>query len=131
METVTDFIFLGFKITMNGHCSHEIKRCFILGRKAMTNLGSILKSRDITLLIKVCVVKAVVFPIVMYEWVSWTVKKAEGERIDAFELGYLRRYLRVLWMARRSNQSILKEINREYPLKELILEWKFQYFDHL
>ena len=80
---------------------------------------------------KIQIVKAVVFPIVMYEWVSWTVKKAEGERIDAFELGYLRRYLRVLWMARRSNQSILKEINREYPLKELILEWKFQYFDHL
>ena len=80
---------------------------------------------------KIQIVKAVVFPIVMYEWVSWTVKKAEGERIDAFELGYLRRYLRVLWMARRSNQSILKEINREYSLKELILEWKFQYFDHL
>ena len=80
---------------------------------------------------KIQIVKAVVFPIVMYEWVSWTVKKAEGERIEAFELGYLRRYLRVLWMARRSNQSILKEINREYPLKELILEWKFQYFDHL
>ena len=112
METVTDFIFLGSKITADGDLSHEIKRCLLLGRKAMTNLARILKSREITLPVKVYLVKAVVFPVVMYVCESWTVKKAECRRIDAFEL-CSRRLLRVPWTARRSNQSILKEINSE------------------
>ena len=111
MKTMTDFIFLGSKITADGDCSHEIKRCLLLGRKAMTNLDSILKSKDITLPTKVCLVKAMVFPVVMYGCESWTVKKAERRRIDAFERWYWRRLLRDPWTARRSNQSILKEIN--------------------
>ena len=110
-ETVADFIFLGSKITADGDCSHEIKRRLLLGRKVMTNLDSILKSRDITLLTKVCLVKAMVFPVVMYGCESWTVKKAECQRIDAFEMWCWRRLLRVTWTARRSNQSILKEIS--------------------
>ena len=111
METIADFVFLGFKITADSDCSHEIKRCLLLGRKVMTNLDSILKSRDITLPTKICLVKAMVFPVVMYGCESWTVKKAERRRIDAFELWCWRRLLRVPWTARRSNQSILKEIN--------------------
>ena len=111
METVTDFIFLGYKITADGDCSHEIKRCLLLRRKVMTNLGSIFKSRDITLLTKVRLVKAMIFPVVMYGCESWTVKKAERRRIDAFELWCWRRLLRVPWTARRSNQSTLKEIS--------------------
>ena len=122
VETVTDFIFLGSKITADGGCSHEIKRLLLLGRKAMTNLDSILKSRDITLLTKVCIVKAMVFPVVMYGCASWTVKKAEWWRTDAFELWFCRRLLRVPWRARRSNQSILKEINPEYSLEGLMLK---------
>ena len=118
METVTDFIFLGSKITADGDCSQEIKRHLLLGRKAMPDLDSILKSRDITLLTKVQIVKAMVFPVVMYECESWTVKKAECQRIDAFELWCCRRLLRVPWIARRSNQSILKEINPEYHCKD-------------
>ena len=114
METVTDFIFLGSKITAGGDCSHEIKRCLLLGRKAMTNLDSILKSRDITLPTKVCLVKAMIFPVVMYGCENWTIKKAGCWRIDAFELWYWRRLLRVPWTARRSNQSILKGISLEY-----------------
>ena len=114
METVTDFIFLGSKIIADGDCSHEIKRDLHLGRKAMTNLDSILKSRDITLPTKVCLVKAMVFPVVMCGCESWTIKKAEHQRIDAFELWCWRRLLRVPWAARRSNQSILKEISPEY-----------------
>ena len=125
------FIFLGSKITADGDCSHEIKRCLLLGRKAMTSLDSILKSRDITLLTKVHLVKAIVFPIVMYGCESWTVKKAEHQRIDAFELWYWRRLLRVPWTARRSNQSILKEISPEYSLKGLMLKLKLQYLGHL
>ena len=113
METVTDFIFLGSKITADGDCSHEIKRCLLLGRKVMTNLDSLLKSRDITLPTKVCLVKATVFPVVMYGCESWTIKKAESQRIDAFELWCWRRLLRVPWTARRSNQSILQEISPE------------------
>ena len=131
METVTDFIFLGSKITADGDCSHEIKRCLLLGRKAMTNLDSILKSRDITLPTKVCLVKARVFPVVMYACESWTVKKAENQRIDAFELWCWRRLLRVPWTARRSNQSILKEISPGCSLEGLMLKLKFQYFVHL
>ena len=111
METVIDFILRGSKIPADGDCSHEIKRCFLLGRKVMTNLDNILKIRDITLPTKVCLVKAVVFPLVMYEWESWTIKKAEHQRIDAFELWCWRRLLTVPWTARRSNQSILKEIS--------------------
>ena len=130
METVTDFIFLGSKITADGDCSHEIK-CLLLGRKAMTNLDSILKSRDITLLTRICLVKAMVFPVVMYGCESWTIKKAECRRIDAFELGCWRRLLRVPWTARRSNQSILKEISPEYSLEGLVLKLKLQYFGHL
>ena len=126
VETVSDFIFGGSKITADGYCSHEIKRCLLLGRKVMTKLDSILKSRDITLPTKVCLVKAVVFPVVMYGCESWTVKKAERGRIDAFELWSWRRLLRVPWTARRSNQSLLKEINHEYSLKGLKL--KLQYF---
>ena len=129
MQTVTDFIFLGSKITEEGYFSHEIKRCLLLGRKAMTNLDSILKSRDITLPTKVCVVKARIFPVVTYGCESWTIKKTEHWRIDAFELWCWRRLLRVPWTARRSNQSILKEINREYSSEGLLL--KLQYFDHL
>ena len=131
METVTYFIFLGSKITTDGDCSHEIKRCLLLGRKAMTNLNSILKSRDITLPTKVRLVKAVVFPVVMYRCESWTIKKAEHQRIDAFELWCWRRLLRVLWTARRLNQSILKEISPEYSLEGLMLKLKCQYFGHL
>ena len=131
METVTDFIFLGSKITADGDCSHEIKRCFLLKRKAMTNLGNILKSRDITLPTKVHLVKAMVFPVVMYGCESWTIKKAEHGRIDAFELWCWRRLLRVSWIARRSSQSILKEISPEYSLEGLMLKLKLQYFGHL
>ena len=119
VETVTDFIFLGSKITEDGDCSHESKRCFLLGRKVMTNLDSILKSRDITLPTKVCLDKAMVFPVVMYGCESWIIKKAERRRIDAFELWCWRRLLRVPWTARRSNQSILKEISPEYSLEGL------------
>ena len=128
MGTVTDFIFLGYKITADGDGSHEIKRCLLLGRKALTNLDSILKSRDITLPTKVCLVKAVVFPVIMYGCESWTVKKADHRRIDAFELWCWRRLLRVPWTARRSNQSILKEISPEYLLEGLMLKLKLQYF---
>ena len=131
METVTDFIFLGFKITADGDCSQEIKRRLLLRRKAMTNLDSILKSRDITLPAKVCLVKAVVFPVVMYGCVSWTIKKAEHQRINAFELRCWRRLLRVPWTARRSSQSILKEISPESSLEVLMLKLKLQYFGHL
>ena len=126
METVTDFIFLGSKITADGDCSHEIKRCLLHGRKAMTNLGNILKSRDITLLTKVCLVKAMVFPVVMYGCESWIIKKAECWRIDAFALWCWRTLLRVHWTARRSNQLILKEISPEYSLKGLMLKLKLQ-----
>ena len=131
VETVTDFIFWGSKITAGGECSHEIKRHLLLGRKAMTNLDSILKIRDITLLTKVCLVKAMVFPVVMYGCENWTVKKAEHQRIDAFELWCWRRLLRVPWTARRSNQSILKKISPEYSLEGLMLKLKRQYFGHL
>ena len=131
METVTDFILGGSKITADGDCSHEIKRHLLLGRKAMTNLDSMLKSRDITLLTKVHLVKAIVFPRVMYGCESWTIKKAEHQRIDAFELWCWRRLLRVPWTARRSNLSILKEISPEYSLNGLMLKLKLQYFDHL
>ena len=127
-ESVTDY-FGGSKITTYGDCSHEIKRCLLLGRIIMTNLDSMLKSRDITLLTKVCLVKAMVFPVVMYGCESWTVKKAERRRIDTFELWCWRRVLRVPWTARRSNQSILKESSPEYSLEELML--KLQYFGHL
>ena len=127
METVLDFIFLGSKITADGDCSHEIKRRLLLGRKAMTNLDSILKSRDITLPTKVHLVKAMVFPVVMYGCESWTMKEAEGRRIDAFELWCWRRLLRVPWTARRSNQSILKEISPEYSLEGMMLKLKLQY----
>ena len=131
METVTDFIFFGSKITADGDCSHEIKRHLLLGRKAMTNLDSILKSRDITLLTKFHLVKVMVFPVVMYGCESWTIKKAECQRIDAFELWCWKRLLRVPWTARRSNQSILKEISPEYSLKGLMLKLKLQFFSHL
>ena len=129
VETVSDFIFLGSKITAFGDCSHEIKRRLLLGRKVMTNLDSILKSRDITLPIKFCLVKAMVFPVVMYGCESWTVEKAECQRIDAFELWCWRRLLRVPWTATRSNRSILNEISPEYSLEGLML--KLQYFEHL
>ena len=131
IETVTDFIFLGSKITADGDCSHKIKRRLLFGRKAMTNLDRILKSRDISLLTKVCLVKAMVFPLVMYGCGNWTIKKAEHRRIDAFELWCWRRLLRVPWTARRSNQSILKEISPEYSLKGLMLKMKLQYFGYL
>ena len=131
METVADFIFLGSKITAHGNCSNEIKRRLLLGRKVMTNLDSTLKSRDITLPTKVHLVKAMVFPGVMYGCESWTVKKAEHRRIDAFELWYWRRLLRVPWTARRSNQSMLKEISPGYSLGGLMLKLKFQYLGHL
>ena len=130
-ETVTDFIFLGSKITADGDCRHEIKRCLLLGKKAMTNLNSILKSRDITLPTKVHLVKAMVFPVVMYGCESWTIKKTEPQRIYAFELWCWRRLLRVPWTAKRSNQSIPKEINPEYSLEGLMLKLKFQFFGHL
>ena len=129
VETVTDFIFLGSKITADGDCSHEIKRCLLLGIKAMTNLDSTLKSREIILPTKVHLVKAMVFPVVMYGCESWTIKKAEHQKIDGFELWCCRRLLRALWTAKRSNQSILKEINPKYSLEGLML--KLQYFGHL
>ena len=131
METVTDFIFLVSKITADGDCSHEIKRCLLLGRKVMTNLDSILKSRDITLTAKVHLVKSMIFPVVMYGCESWTIKKAECQRIDAFELWCWRRLLRVPWTARRSNQSILKQISPEHSLEGLMLKLKHQYLGHL
>ena len=130
-ETVTDFIFLGSKITADGDCSHEIKRYLLLGRKIMTNLDSILKSRDITLSTKVRLGKAMVFPVVMYRCESWTIKKAEHQRIDAFELRCWRRLLRVPWTARRSNQSIPKEISPGCSLEALMLKLKLRYFGHL
>ena len=129
IERVTDFTFLGCKITVDGDCSHESKRRLLLGRKAMTNLDCVLKSKDITLLTKVCLVKAVVFPVVMYGCESWT--KAECRRIDAFELWCWRRLLRVPWTAGRSTQSILKEISPEYSLGGLMLKLNLQYFGHL
>ena len=131
METVRDFIFWGTKITADGDCSQEIKRCLLLGRKAMTNPDSILNSRDITLPTKVRLVKAMVFPVVMYGCESWTIKKAKCRKIDAFELWCWRRLLRVPWTARRSNQSILKEISPECSLEGLMLKPKLQYFGHL
>ena len=130
-ETVSDFIFLGSKITADGDCSHEIKRCLLLGRKVMTNLDSILKSKYSTVPTKIRLVKALVFPVVMYGCESWTIKKAECQRIDAFELWCWRRFLRVPWTARRSNQSILKEISSGCSLKGLMLKLKLQYFGHL
>ena len=131
VETVSDFILGGSKITADDDCSHEIKRPVLLGRKVMTNLDSILKGRDITLPTKVCLVKAMVFPVIMYGYESWTVKKAEHRRIDGFELWCWRRLLRVPWTARRSNLSILKEISPECSLEGLMLKLKLQYFDHL
>ena len=131
VETVSEFIFLGSKITADGDCSHEIKRHLLLGRKVMTNLDGILKSRDITLPIKVRLVKAMVFPVVMYGCESWTVKKAEHQRTDAFELWYWRRLLKVPWTATRSNQFIQKAISPEYPLEGLMLKLKLQYFGDL
>ena len=131
VETVSDFIFLGSKITTDGDCSHEIKRRLLLGRKVMTNLDSIFKSRDITLPTKVRLVKAMIFPVVMYGCESRTVKKAECQGIDAFELWCWGRFLRVPWTARRPKQSILKEISTEYSLEGLMLKLKLQYFGHL
>ena len=131
METVSDFILGGSKITADGNCSHEIKRCLFLGRKVMTNLDSILKSRDITLPSNVCLVKAMVFPIVMYGRESWSIKKAERQRTDAFELWSWRRLLRDPWSARLSNQSILKDISPGCSLERMMLKLKLQYFGHL
>ena len=131
VETVADFIFLGSKITADGDCSHEIKRRLLLGRKVITNLDSMLKIRDITLSTRVCLVKAMVFLVVMYGCESWTIKKAEQRRIDAFELWCWRRLLRVPWTARRSSQSILKEISPRCSLEGLMLKLKLQYFSHL
>ena len=131
METMTDFIFLASKLIVDGDCSHEIKRRLLFGRKAMTNLDSILKSRDVTLPTKVCVVKGMVFPVVMYGCEIWTIKKAECRKIDAFELWCWRRLLRVPWTARRSNQSVRKEISPEYSLEGLMLKLKLQSFGHL
>ena len=131
VETVADFILGGSKITADGECSHEIKRRLLLGRKAMTNLDSIFKTRDMTLPTKVRLVKAMVFPVVMYGCESWTVKKAEGRRIDAFELWCWRRLLRVPWTVRRSNQSILKEINPGISLEGMMVKLKLQYYGHL
>ena len=131
METVTDFIFLGSKITADGDYSHEIKRHLLIERKAMTNLDSILKSRGITLLTKVYLVKGMVFPVIIYGCENWTIKKAECQRTDAFELWFWRRLLRVPWIAREPNQSILKEISPEYSLEGLMLKLKLQYFGHL
>ncbi|KAI4533446.1 hypothetical protein MG293_016465 [Ovis ammon polii] len=130
METVTDFIYFDSKITADGDCNHEIKRRLFLGRKVMTNIDSLLKSRDITLPTKVHLVRATVFPVVMYGCESWTIKKAERQRIDAFKLCCWRRLLRVPWTARRSNQSILKEISPEYSLQGLMLKLKLQYSGH-
>ena len=130
VETVTDY-FLGSKITADGECSHEIKRHLLLGRKVKTNLRSILRRREITLPTKVCLFKAKVFPVVLYGYETWTIKNAEHQRIDAFELWCWRRLLRVPWTARRSNQSILKEISPEYSLEGLMLKLKLQYFGHL
>ena len=129
MEAVTDFTFLDSKITADSDCSHQIKRCLLLGRKAMLNIDSILKSRDITLLTKVCIAKAMMFPVVTYGCENWTIKKAKHQRIGAFKLWCWRRLLRVPWTARRSNQSILKEINPEYSLEGMML--RLQYFGHL
>ena len=131
VEAVTDFIFGSSKITADGDCSHEIKRRLLFGRKVMTNLDSILKSRDVTLPTKVCVVKGMVFPVVMYGCEIWTIKKAECRKIDAFELWCWRRLLRVPWTARRSNQSVRKEISPEYSLEGLMLKLKLQSFGHL
>ena len=131
VETVSDFIFLCSRITADGGCSHEIKRCLLLGRKVMNNLDSILKNRDITLPTKVCLVKAMVFPVVMYGCESWTVKKVEHQKIDAFELWCWRRLLRIPWTARRSNQSILKEISPGCSWEGPVLKLKLQYFGHL
>ena len=131
MEIVKEFILRDSKITADGDCSHEIKRCLLLRRKAMANLDRVLKSKDITLCTMVCIGKAMVFPVVMYGCESWTIKEAESQRIDAFELWCWRRLLRVPWTARRSNQSILKEINPEYSLEVLMLKLKLQYFGHL
>ena len=131
METVRDFILGGSKITADGDCSHEIKRCLLLGRKAMISLDSILESRDITLMIKVQLIKAMVFSVVMYLYECWTIKKAEHWRIDPFEVWCWRRLLRDPWTSRRSNQSILKEISPEYSLEGLMLKLKFLYFGHL
>ena len=131
VETVSDFIFMGSEITADGDCSHEIKRCLLLGRKVMTNLDSILKSRDVTLPAKVHLVKAMAFPVVVYGCESWTVKKAEHRRIGAFELWCWRRLLRVPWSAKRSNQSIPKEISPGCSLEGLMLKLKLQYFGHL
>ena len=130
-ETVSDFILGGSKITADGDCSHEIKRCLLLGRKVMTNLDSIFKSRGITLPTKVCLFKAMVFPVVMYGCESWTVKKAKRRRIDAFELWCWRRLLRVPWTARRANQSILKKISPGVSLEGMMLKLKLQYFGHV
>ena len=129
--TVAEFIFLGSKITMDSDCSHENKRCWLLERKAITNLNSVIKNRDVTLLTKVHIVKTMVFPAVMYGWESWTIKKGEHWRTDALELWCWRRLLRVPWTARRSSQPILKDINPEYSLEGLMLKLKLQYFDHL
>ena len=131
VEAMADFIFWGSKITVDSDCSHEIKRGLLFGRNVMTNLDSVLKSRDITLLTKVCIVKPVVFPGVIYKCKSWTIKKAEHQRIDAFELWCSKRLLRVPWTARRSNLSILKEINPQYSLEGLMRKLKLQYFGHL
>ena len=131
METVTDFTLMGSKITADGDCSHEIKRHLLLRRKAMTDLNSILKSRDITLPTKIQLVKAMVIPVVMYGYESWTIKKAEHRKIDGFELWRWRRRLRVPWTAKRSNRSILKKINPDYSLEGLMLKLKLQYFGHL
>ena len=131
MEIVTDFLFLGSKITADGDCSHEMRRCLLLGSKAVTNLDSVFKSRDIIRLTKVRLVKAMVFPVVMYGCESWIIKKAEHQRIDASQIWCWRRLLRVPWTARRSNQSILREISHEYSLEGLMLKLKLQYFGHL
>ena len=131
METVSDFIFLGSKITADGDCSHEIKRCLLLGRRVTTNLDSLLKSRDITLPTKVRLAKAMDFPVVMYGCENWTIEKAEHQRNDTFKLWCWRRLLRGPWTVRRSNQSILKEISPEYSLEGLMLNLKLQYFGHL
>ena len=131
VETVADFNFLGSKIAADGDCSHEIRKCLLLGRKVMTNIDSILKSRDITLFTKVHLLKAIVFPVVMYGYENWTIKKAECQRIDVFELWCWRRLLRVPWTARRSNQSILKGISPECSLEGLMLKLKLQFFDHV
>ena len=131
VETVASFLFLGSKITLDSDCYHEVKRCLLLGRKAVTNKDSVFKSRDITWTTKVCLVKAMAFPVVMYRCESWTIQKAEHWKTDAFKLSCWRRLLRVPWTARRSNQSILKEINSEYSLEGLMLKLKLQYFGHL